>query len=160
MYFLKLPFAEWVKPVPEKHIPEPNEEALKAMSDLIDATMLPDDLVEEGKGLMVRDPTFQSRCHALHLRFIGQLPQDSFIIFPETINKTLYPFTFSADACVALERLHLMFPSQEPLEKNLKEEDSDISQSEADVKDHGLIGDEPEDKLYVGREDLFMDKTQ
>lgn len=116
--FLKLPFAEWVQKVPEKPLREPdNEEGFKAIDDLIEATMLPEDLVEEGKGLLVRDPTFQSRCHALHQRAIGKLPESSIIELPEPVKHIINPFPLNDNAKNALQRIATIFPFIELDEK-------------------------------------------
>ena len=101
------------------HLPISNNiEAKKAINDLIDNTMLPDDLVEEDKGFLFRDPTFQSRCHALYLRAIGKLPKLALIPLPESVQKTINPFPLNAEAKDALNKISQLFPFVEPEKKD------------------------------------------
>ncbi|XP_014290624.1 X-ray repair cross-complementing protein 5 [Halyomorpha halys] len=118
LYFLKLPYSEYVQRIPMVHLPVSNNtEAKQAINDLIDNAMLPDDLLEEDKGILLRDPTFQSRCHALYLRATGKLPPKSIIPLPETVQQIINPAPFSDKANEALKRIAEIFPFTEPEEK-------------------------------------------
>ncbi|CAH1404246.1 unnamed protein product [Nezara viridula] len=118
LYFLKLPYSEYVQHIPIVHLPiSNNTEAKKAINDLIDNTMLPDDLLEEDKGILLRDPSFQARCHALYLRAMGKLPPMSFIPLPETVQQIMNPSPLNDEANEALKKIAEIFPYTEPEEK-------------------------------------------
>lgn len=119
LYFLKLPFSEYVQNIPMIQLPVSNNiEAKTAINDLIDNSMLPDDLLEEDKGILLRDPTFQSRCHALYLRAVGKLAPMSFIPLSESVQQIINPAPLNDEAKEALKKIAEIFPYAEPEEKD------------------------------------------
>lgn len=90
LFFLKLPTAEWVKPYPRhRGRPEINPSLKEKFNNLIKAMRLPQNLVEEGQGLLVPDPHFQLRCQLFADRAL--VPNCDITVLPDYIKKIIEP---------------------------------------------------------------------
>uniref|UniRef100_A0A023EX66 Putative dna-binding subunit of a dna-dependent protein kinase ku80 autoantigen n=1 Tax=Triatoma infestans TaxID=30076 RepID=A0A023EX66_TRIIF len=109
LYFLQLPFAEHAMVVPDVMLPEPNNsEILSTFDNLIDSMLITD----KPKDLPMKDPTFQLRCHILHLCQTEQLENESEDPpLPDFIKKLCDPYPELRENAVShVKKLEEMLP--------------------------------------------------
>lgn len=109
LYFLQLPFAEHAMVVPDVVLPEPdNIEILSTFDNLIDSMLITD----KPKDLPMKDPSFQLRCHVLHLSQTGQLQKESEDPpLPDFIKKLCDPYPeLRMNAVEHIKKLEEMIP--------------------------------------------------
>ncbi|XP_014247677.1 X-ray repair cross-complementing protein 5-like [Cimex lectularius] len=86
LYFVKLPFADSVRSVLYRPLPQEKDERLTSLlDDYIDSQLLEDG----GKNLLRRDPSFQHRCHILYTRAKGDKTEDE---LPDHIRDLYNPY--------------------------------------------------------------------